>query len=191
MEGGTVIAICVGHSRGDGGAVSVGGVNEWNYNRKLGRLIVNDLQERGFAAVLVDRYEQTSYTPAMTALAATLKAMAAECAVELHFNSASSSSATGHEWLHWHSSVAGRALAQCMERRMAETFPEHRRRYLKPIRSGDRGSDFLRRTHCPAVLCEPFFGSNAVDWELATTHRDLLARVIADGIDDWKGGSGE
>jgi N-acetylmuramoyl-L-alanine amidase len=182
-----MIAICVGHSRGDGGAVSVGGVSEWNYNRKLGGLIYRDLLDRGFDAMLVDRYAQTGYGRAMEALAASLNSQCVELAVELHFNSSDAASATGHEWLYWHTSVPGRALAQCLDRRMVETFPEHKRRGLKAIFGADRGGTFLRKLRCPAVICEPYFGSNPRDWSLAMAHRDLLARVIADGIDDWKG----
>lgn len=184
-----MIAICIGHSRGDGGAVSTGGVSEWNWNRALGQIILKDLRERGFAALLVDRYAQTGYSRAMDLLAASLASQKVTVAVELHFNSATPS-ATGHEWLYWHSSVPGRALAQCLDRRMGETFPEHKRRGLIPIRSeAERGGGFLRKTRCPAVICEPFFGSNPQDWQMATAHRDLLARVIADGIDDWRGES--
>lgn len=182
-----MIAICVGHSRGDGGAVSVGGMNEWHYNRKLGQIILTDLRERGFEAMMIDRYAQAGYSRAMDYLADSLASAKAELVVELHFNAAPNATATGHEWLHWHASVAGRALAQCLDRRMGETFPEHKRRGLVPIRDGDRGARLLQKTHCPAVICEPFFGSNPQDWLLATAHRDLLARVIADGIDDWKG----
>jgi N-acetylmuramoyl-L-alanine amidase len=189
MEVREMIAICVGHSRGDGGAVSVGGMNEWNYNRKLGSLVMLDLRERGFEAMLVDRYAQASYGRAMDLLAGSLKSQGVEVAVELHFNAADSASATGHEWLYWPTSVPGRSLAQCLDRRMVETFPEHKRRGLKEACGHERGGYFLKKLHCPAVICEPFFGSNPHDWKLATAHRDLLARVIADGIDDWKGGS--
>lgn len=184
-----MIAICIGHSRGDGGAVGVGGMNEWHYNRELGQLILADLRDRGFEALLIDRYAQTGYGRAMDQLAGTLKSAGVTCAVELHFNAADSPSATGHEWLHWHASASGRALAQCLDRRMTETFPNHKRRGLRAIEGDDRGGTFLRKTTCPSVICEPFFGTNPTDWKLATEHRRELAQVIADGIDDWRGGS--
>lgn len=183
-----MIAICVGHSRGDGGAVSVGGMNEWHYNRKLGQLILQDLRDRGFEALLIDRYAQAGYGRAMDLLAQSLKSMSVTVAVELHFNAADTSAATGHEWLHWATSVPGRALAQCLDRRMTETFPHHKRRGLKAISSSERGGTFLKKTHCPSVICEPFFGSNPHDWRLATECQGMVAKVIADGIDDWKGG---
>ena len=186
-----MIAVCIGHSRGDGGAVSVDGTSEWSYNQKIGKLVVADLRERGFSAMLVDTYAQAGYSRAMQYLAKQLKDHDVEVAVELHFNSVPNHKATGHEWLHWHTSGMGRKLAQCLDRRMCETFPEHRRRGLVLISGDERGAGFLRQLHCPAVICEPLFGSNANDWKLATAHPELLARVIADGIDDWKGGADE
>lgn len=182
-----MIAICVGHSRGDGGAVSVGGVSEWNFNRQLGWVIVMNLKERGLEAVLIDRYMQGGYSKAMKYLAASLLSPLLDAAVELHFNSADSPAATGHEWLHWHASVPGRALAQALDARMVKAFPGHKRRGLQPIRQEGRGAQYLSRLHCPAVICEPFFGSNPQDWALAIEHPDSLAQVIADGISDWKG----
>jgi N-acetylmuramoyl-L-alanine amidase len=191
MEERGMIAICIGHSRGDGGAASVDGMSEWAYNSRLGKLIVADLRERGFDVMLVDKYAQAGYGRAMQYLAANLKSNEVDVAVELHFNAASNAKATGHEWLYWHASGMGRKLAQCLDRRMNETFPEHKRRGLVPIREEERGGGFLQKLSCPAVICEPFFGSNANDWKLATAHTELLARVIADGIDDWKGGADE
>lgn len=182
-----MIAICIGHSRGDGGAVSVGGMNEWNYNRKLGGVMLRDLRERGHEVMLVDRYAQAGYSRAMDYLVRALAAQRVTVAVELHFNSSERKEASGHEWLHWHTSHQGRKLGRCLEGRMAETFPEMKRRGLKAISGAERGGLFLQKTQCPAVICEPFFGSNEDDWLTAMAHRDLLARVMADGIDDWKG----
>lgn len=183
-----MIAICIGHSRGDGGAVSTGGVNEWAFNRDLGARVLRILRERGQEAVLVDRYPAGGYGSAMDWLAEDLKSMGATVAVELHFNAAGVASAHGHEWLHWHSSVAGRRLAQCLDRRMCEAFPALRRRGLVAIRQEkERGGGFLRKTPCPAVICEPFFGTNRVEWDFYSARRDELAQVMADGMDDWRG----
>lgn len=185
-----MIAICIGHSRGDGGAVSVDGTNEWHYNRRLGRLVLNDLRERGFAAMLVDKYQQGGYSASMAVLARNLKSQGVTLAVELHFNAADGK-ASGHEWIYWHTSAPGRALAQKLSARMCETFPEAKRRGIKAADRGGRGAGFLVEMDCPAVICEPFFGDHPDDWGMAMAHRDLLARVIADGIDDWMGGGDE
>jgi N-acetylmuramoyl-L-alanine amidase len=183
-----MIAICVGHSRGDGGAVSVGGVNEFNKNRELAKRVRWILMGRDMDALVIDRYAQTSYSRAMALLAASLKSQGVKVAVELHFNS-SAPSAHGHEWLHWQRSVPGRALAQCLQRCMKEQFPEAKNRGLVGISDEkSRGGGFLRRTHCPAVICEPFFGSNRIEWEMYGVRGDELAELIANGIDEYLGG---
>ncbi|MFU8894019.1 MAG: N-acetylmuramoyl-L-alanine amidase family protein [Luteolibacter sp.] len=183
-----MIAICVGHSRGDGGAVSLGGVNEWNFNRKLGRKVVERLDALGIECELIDRYAQSGYTKAMTLLAGCLRSKGAELAVELHFNAASNATATGHEWLHWHTSREGRRAAQCLDKAFVDTFPNHRRRGLIGIQTEQqRGGGFLRRTHCPAVIAEPFFGSTRGDWHFAQDHETEIAHTIARGIAAWKG----
>lgn len=184
-----MIAICVGHSRGDGGAVSVGGVSEWHFNRDIGTRVRNLLIDRGFTACFIDRYAQASYGRAMDYLATHLKSMRAECAIELHFNSSDNSSAAGHEWLYWHSSGSAKALARCLDETMAARFPRTPRRGLVPVFGEQkRGGGFLKKTHCPAVIAEPFFGSHAESWQYFNDHRQELAEVIADGIDAWKGG---
>lgn len=178
-----MIAICVGHSRGDGGAVSVGGVNEWHFNKLLARDIREILTTAKRQSIIVDRYAQTGYTRAMTLLANSLASQGVKVAVELHFNSGETAKATGHEWLHWSKSVPGRALAQALQTQMVAAFPEHKSRGLIGIASEkDRGGGFLRRVKCPAVICEPFFGSNPADWDSFETRREVLAAVIADGI---------
>lgn len=183
-----MIAICVGHSRGDGGAVSTDGTNEWRFNSDLGRRVLAILRDRDQDAILIDRYAQTGYGRAMQLLGQSLRSRNVTVAVELHFNSGDST-ALGHEWLHWHSSVPGRALAQSLSRRMKEAFPQAKVRGLVPINpKSPRGVGFLRQTYCPSVICEPFFGSNKNEWEHYSDNIDRLALVIADGIDDWKGG---
>lgn len=185
-----MIAICVGHSRGDGGAVSVGGVNEWHYNRQLARDVQANLLEAETPCMLIERYAQASYVRAMTLLAQSLASQKVTAAVELHFNSADTAKATGHEWLHWKTSVPGRALAQALQAEMSKALPAHKSRGLVGIAAEkDRGGAYLKRLACPAVICEPFFGSNPNDWKVFSEHREVLANVISRGILAWmKGG---
>lgn len=183
------IALCVGHSRSqgggrpEGGAISVGGESEWTFNSRLAHGIAAELLAcHGIQALVVDRYSGTSYGSAMRWLAAFLRAQGGiRLAVELHFNAAESPSASGHEWLYWHASAAGRALAQACHREVSRDFPQLPARGLKPIESG-RGAEFLRLTHCPAIIAEPFFGSNAQDWKLASTYHAGLARSLTSAL---------
>ena len=122
-------------------------------------------------------------------LAETLRVAKATVALELHFNSADTPTASGHEWLFWHGSAAGWDLAKRIESHMAVAFPTLPRRGLKGIYPKERGGEFVRLTPCPAVICEPFFGSCEGDWQLLRSHEDRYAQVLADGLCDWKGAS--
>ena len=180
-----LVAICVGHSRaGDKGAVNSEGVSEWAFNQPLAQRVCELIQESGHSTVLVDRYEGTSYSSAMLWLAKRLKELKVDAAIELHFNSAGPM-ATGYEFLHWFCSPRGLTLASKVSTSFAKAFPEQRNRGLKSINAADRGGLFLRKSHCPALICEPFFGSNAKDTAFFSAHREELARAYANGLVNW------
>ena len=182
------VAICVGHSRqGDTGAVSCGGINEWTYNKKVAEYLKSDLQEYGISSFIVDTYGGTygSYTSAMNWLTKHLKEQKASIAVELHFNAADNEKAEGMEMLYWHSSRIGLSLAEYLLRGCKRFFPLVKNRGIKKIIKGDRGATFLRKTHCPAIISEPFFGSNWQDWITFADQESTLSQAIALGIKEW------
>ena len=184
------IAICVGHSRlvngrAEGGAVSIGNVSEWAYNFDLANLIAASLDDLGIDSVIVAEYAGQGYGAAQRWLAGCLRTMQATAAIELHFNSADDPAANGHEWLHWHSSAGGKRLAEALNRNMTADIPGIRARGLKPKAPGDRGAEFLRGTHCPAVIVETGFGSSPHDWKILTQQKPAIAHSIAGGIADF------
>tara|TARA_R100000655_G_scaffold21217_4_gene43585 strand:- start:39816 stop:40370 length:555 start_codon:yes stop_codon:yes gene_type:complete len=178
-----MIAICVGHSRpNDSGAASVTGVTEWDYNSQLADMIGDRLKTK---YKIYSTYKGSSYWSSMKWLAKTLRNDAVEAAVELHFNAATPS-ATGHEWLYWKTSEKGRLFARALRDSFEDCFPQLRSRGIKPRQKGSRGAAFLRLTHCPAIIAEPFFGSNNEDWELALKSMEGIATSIAGGIELYK-----
>lgn len=186
----TIIGLCVGHSRKigtriEGGAVAVDGkTNEWAYNRTLARHIAAHLKSHRVASLTVDHYEGAGYGSAQRWLASHLKAAGVTLALELHFNSASPT-ANGHEWLYWHSSTNGKRLASELNQNMCFGITQIKSRGIKAKTSVDRGAEFLSGTHCPAVICEPFFGSHAGDWQIAAENSSRIGRAIAEGILDY------
>jgi N-acetylmuramoyl-L-alanine amidase len=182
------LAICIGHSRkGDSGATSVGGVSEYTYNLNVGHQMRDRLKEDGVKCDVIAKYSGNSYGSAMRSLAAFLKEKGYTHAVELHFNAASPS-AEGHEFLHWITSRNGARLAASFASAFQEAFDFSRPRKnggLKPIASGDRGGLFLSLTHCPAVILEPFFGSNNSEWHYFSKNPDKLAECYANAITDF------
>ena len=179
------IAICVGHSRSnDDGAVNVDGVTEWAFNQPLAKRVCALVAQAGHNAILVDLYDGPSYGSAMRWLAEHLKQIKADVAVELHFNSAGSM-ATGYEFLYCGTSPKGLTLASKLSASFAKAFPEQKNRGLKALNKSDRGGTFVMKTHCPAVICEPFFGSNRKDSDFFSAHREELAKAYAEGILNW------
>ena len=173
----------MGHSRiGDKGATSVGGVDEWTYNKKVADLLKSHLRHQGVQSVVFDDYPSESYSGAMNWLGQSVEKEKCDIAIELHFNSYSSSKAEGYEYLHYHTSDNGRRLAECFREAHAETFKVQSDRGIKPIESGGRGGGFLRSVPPPAVICEPFFGSCPKEWVLFDAKHSLLAEVYAQAI---------
>ena len=157
-------AVCIGHSRKINGRIDGGAysphlkMNERTFNLK----VAEEMKRLDSSIVIIDAYEGAGYSSAMRWLADKIKREECDLAIELHFNSAHPD-AKGHEWLYWHASKRGEWLAWCFRESFSETFPEIFRRGIKACFADSRGADFLRFTHCPALICEPFFGSNGWD----------------------------
>ena len=180
------VAICVGHSRfisgrRDGGALSAGNVQEWNYNKELAITLKDKLLEESIPCFIVDHYHGNGYTDSMKWLASHLEAEKATHAIELHFNAANGN-ARGHEWLYWHSSSTGQKMAVALSGKFKEWFSALPARGAKAKSAGDRGGEFLRLTRCPAVIAEPFFGDNEADWKFATENEYAIAGAIAQAL---------
>jgi N-acetylmuramoyl-L-alanine amidase len=58
-------------------------------------------------------------------------------------------------------------------------------RGIKAKVSGERGGEFLKLTHCPAVIAEPFFGDNPQEWQVASSSVSAMAEAMATGICDY------
>ncbi len=189
------IGLCVGHSRlGDQGAYTSGDyiLSEWDFNRDLVRRIGHVLSNQHGWAIeaeyeIYDQYPVRSYTGAINYIARKMQEDYVTAAIELHFNAATPT-AHGHEWLYWHSSNKGKKLATVLRDTMEEGYPNMKSRGIKPRGPRQRGSAFLRKTHCPAVIAEPFFGSNLVEWSMMNKSRDKLAGVYARAILDFVDG---
>jgi N-acetylmuramoyl-L-alanine amidase len=168
-----MIAICIGHSRKigsryDGGAYSPWlKLNEREFNLQVASYLLKHLSQNGIPCRVISDYAGNGYGTAMVDAAKQVKESHASLAIELHFNSASPS-AGGHEWLYWHSSAKGKALAQAFNAQFSKDHPKIKSRGLKAITAQDRGGLFLRNTHCPSLILEPFFGSNESDCRQVT-----------------------
>ena len=180
------VAICVGHSRiGDYGADTVDGISEWDFNVNVADVLKDALESRNIKALVVNKYPRKTYGQAMEWLAAMLQPYKFDCAIELHFNSASPQ-AHGYEYLHLSGSGKGQRLANCLlEAHMSVIGNKQKSRGTTAIKAGDRGYGFLSKVAPPAVICEPFFGSNRADWKLFDHKWGMLADIYATGIENF------
>ena len=177
------VAICIGHSRiGDKGARSVGGISEWVYNSEVAVLLAKQLKQRGIASVIIDDYPSESYSGAMRWLSKEVDKINADVAIELHFNSFSSSSAEGYEYLYYAGSAEGKRLALCIHKAHQSKSVAQKDRGAKPIERKDRGGHFVTMVKPPAVICEPFFGSSPKEWVLLGQKPAVVADIYATGI---------
>lgn len=96
--------------------------------------------------------------------------------VELHFNSAASAAATGTETL-ISGSAKSRSLGTLVQAAMVEAL-YLRDRGLKQPGPKDGGYTALRAASPPAVLIEPYFGSNRSDCAAADRNLPALAAGI-------------
>lgn len=188
-----LIALCIGHSRKinsrmDGGALSVDDTTEHAYNRDLAATVADILRSQGFRVNILTEYQGNGYTAAMRWLGSTLKADQTTIAVEFHFNSSENPKASGHEWLYWESSGNGERLARLFADAFRNHLPELPARGIKPCNPKSRGAEFLRLTPCPAIILEPFFGSNPQDWRIATEKKQTIATLYASALSAYFAG---
>jgi len=180
------VAVVVGHSSAGKGAVSVSGVQEYDWNTVFSVSLCDELRALGVEVVTYDR-PTTGYTSAMMSLARKINAGNPSCAIELHFDGGLP------EWhgasaLHWPGSTASEALADRVAAAAAKASGVRNRGAIAQSKSNSElPLFFLKSTKCPAVILESHFGSNAEDHFLATIARDdgSLAREIARAVVEW------
>ena len=167
-------ALVVGHRASAKGAVSVGDVSEWDYNRALAEAIKNQVEGVRLGVIYRDDHED-----GLEELPGQLNALDPDFVVSLHFNSVGFA-ADGSEVCYYPGSTEGKKLAELL---LAEI--------LEALQLSNRGVKprpdlaVLAGTTMPAVLGEPFFGSDEEDWQAAVERKDLLARAYARAIEQY------
>lgn len=156
------IAVVVGHTNRrdrDQGAFSPYLVQtEQPYNLQVA------LQLKSMAPELYDVHTHTiqSYYKRQTAMSAKLNAGGYRLAVELHFN-AGPPTANGTYCLYWYGSKKSKAIAQTLSAEIVREYNTKLRAVggaQALVNEQDRGYWFTALTNMPAVIVEPFFGSN-------------------------------
>lgn len=180
------IALSIGHSPTDGGAETIDRrYSEYSFWKQHLPLLRDELQYLGHQAVIVNRAAAGGATPGHAARAC--NAVNADLAIEFHFNSADSATATGTETLYWKNSRKGEQIARLVNDAMVAVL-ELRNRGLQPVDSSSaRAVSYFAKTSMPAILVEPAFAaSNTTDNERLQTRITPFCKALASAIDQWR-----
>lgn len=165
------IALVVGHNPKAQGAIRVTDRRtEYDWNGALAERI---------AALDPGRYVIIRRTPGAGEIArayAEVERAGVRASVELHFNSLAGSSATGTETL-ISASTKSKRFAALMQAEMVAALGL-RDRGLKQPGPKEGGYTALMAASPPAILIEPYFGSNAADCAAADRNPPALAAGI-------------
>ena len=168
------IALVIGHNARSQGAVRVtDGRTEYDWMADLANEIF--AQEPAMFRVF-RRPAVLSYTTEIRQAYAEVNDWGANASIELHFNGAAIRSATGTETL-TSGTTGSLRLAKLIQPAMVGALGL-RDRGLVTRKRGERGGESLWQGRAPAVLIEPYFGSNPTDCAAADRHVAALASAI-------------
>ncbi len=167
------IAIVVGHNAKAQGAVrKTDGRTEYDWNSELASLIAL----HGKEVRVFNRVPVGGYSAEIDRVYAETDRWGADVTVELHFNSVANPTASGCLMLS--SGTSGSmALAEELQARCVAVL-ENRDRGIRALKRSDRGGRSLWQGRAPAVMIEPYFGSNTNDCICSHNRIDQLAEAI-------------
>lgn len=168
-----MIALIIGHNACDQGAVrATDGRTEYDWNSDLAAAIRD--RAPGMYTIL-RRNHRLGYTAEVREVYSVASGLGASATVELHFNGAWPG-ATGTETLS-SGSTGSLRLARLVQPAMVQALGLRDRGILVRKRT-DRGGESLHAGRPPAVLLEPYFGSNSGDCAAADRHYRALVEAI-------------
>lgn len=151
------VAIVIGHTNRSKGACSPFGIPcEFDFNKKVA----------SYLECFADVYEYSTYTAGYTAMvkanAAKMNVHPYKLVIELHYNAATPL-ANGTEVLYYFASKTGKAYAEVAANMITQKFGTTNRGAKALVKSSDRGFAAVYYPKAPAIMLEPFFGSNIED----------------------------
>jgi N-acetylmuramoyl-L-alanine amidase len=175
------IALVIGHNSRAQGAVRVtDGRTEYDWNSDLAALIRDHAPDR---IEIFRRTPGLGYSREIDRVYAEVDEWGADCSIELHFNAAASPQARGCLML---SSGTSGSMGLARELQMAcLRVMESRDRGVQVRGRRDRGGRSLWQGKSPAVLTEPYFGSNVAECIRADANIDQLAEAHFRAVQAW------
>ena len=170
------LALVIGHNAKSGGAIRRDtGENEYSWNGRLAKMMHALAPEYGLETKIFRRKAGVSYYRQIKAVYTSVDRWEADGSIELHFNGSANPKANGVETLS-SGSTRSLLLASAVQNEMVETIGL-KDRGVKVRGRNQRGGLSLHKGRTPAIIGEPFFGSNRCD--LAASDEDAEMKAIA------------
>lgn len=176
------LAIVVGHNSVKQGAVRKDtGETEFQFNTRLASRIRDRAESAGLDVKVFFRQDGLGYRAELQKVYSEVDAWGADGSIELHFNSFHKDSATGTETLSSGTPLSMR-LATEVQSAMVHELGLKDRGIITKARD-ERGGGSLYSGKAPAILIEPFFGSNEHGTAATDTSQEMneLAWAILRG----------
>ncbi|MGB5819453.1 MAG: N-acetylmuramoyl-L-alanine amidase [Saonia sp.] len=159
------IAVVVGHNRRWQGAQAIAPINksEFDFNSDLARIMMTDSVNYTLEIRVFYREYLGSYSKEIQKVYGQVDAWGADYSMELHFNSAVFTAAGSEVFSS--GSQGSLQFARLAQKELVALFNRSGKndRGVKIRRKGSRGYLSLVSGKAPAILVEPFFGSNRGD----------------------------
>ena len=169
------VAVVIGHTKDSKGASSLYLPAEFDYNSKVAKELKR-LNPHMYDVFEHDTYKY-GYTKMVQKVSDKINQGKYDLVIELHYNAASPS-ANGCETLYYFSSQKGREYAIKFSAGIAGGMKVHNRGIRALVNSGDRGFQAVFTPKPPALILEPFFGTNAMDCSKFANRENVYAAVI-------------
>lgn len=183
-----VVVVDAGHGGIDPGKVGVNQVLEKDINLVIARKVKRYLELEGVEVIMTREGEDGFYRSEdgnkkvqdMKNRVALIDSSGAELAVSIHQNSYSEEYVKGAQVFYYATSLHGKAMADVMQKTMAETLDKENKRKAK----ANDSYYLLKKTQTPIIIAECGFLSNREEAELLTkeTYQDRVAWAIHLGI---------
>jgi N-acetylmuramoyl-L-alanine amidase len=161
----------------DGTAPSDVGVTEFAWNSDLANIMAEHADFFDIDMRIFKRTDGGGYRNEIARVYAEVDNWGADASIELHFNSADDPTATGSEVLSSGTALSLRLAAEVQNEIVATL--NTRDRGVKTLREQDRGGGSLFSGKAPAILVEPFFGSNKADLSATDEQSEKVALAKA------------
>ncbi len=189
-KGKAVVAVDCGHGGNDPGKVGAGGVLEKDVNLKIGKLVQEKLEKKGYEVVMTRREDEALADEGsgnikvqdMKNRVKLINEAKPALAVSIHQNSYHDPDVCGAQVFYYSESTEGKTAAEIMQEALLEADADNTRKA-----KANNTYYILKRTEPPIVIVECGFLSNPEEEKLLSgeDYQEKMAAAITSGAEKY------